>query len=443
MAPAEFDLGVSEGGEKPSSVPVSQGLLALQEALGDWMISGQGERIASWLAEELDPDGVPWRLPVPEWAEGLRLLASGHERRPGLWPDAFDPAAEGWFRALLRFSRPGGSSAFGPGGLADRRSLRRLLRGWAERLSDPALQTVVDWWFPRDVEGRHSPPPLPADSRPDRPLAVLRANWARDGDFVAVDHRQPGPTTRFELFGRGRAWLGPRWTTAGPDGTLSTPPESAAAPGLWVSQGSADASEWSYRVGPARVVRTSVLLRGRRLALVAEQWDGPGDPGAMRLGLADGVTASPLTDCRGLLLAAHRGRSTARVLAIGLPETPDPAVAGVGELAVQGREVVLTRTAAGPERRCWRVLLVSWDARRNRRPVRWRPLTVSEDSEVCTPDVAAAVRVSWGPGETLLIYRSLARPGLRAFLGHQSRARFLVALFTPEGEVEPLLTVEN
>jgi len=412
--------------------------MALREALAVWVDQGQGRLLSLWLAVELDPDGVPLRLPVPEWAEGLRLLAWGHDRRPGVWPDAFDSSAEGWFRALLRFSRPGGASAFG--GPADRRPSRRLLRAWAERLSDPGLQTVVDWWFPRDVEGRHSPPPLPADARPDRPLAVLRANWARDGDFLAVDHREPGPTTRFELFGRGRPWLGPHWTTTGPDGV---PPSAAsiAVPGLWVSQGSADAAEWSYRVGPARVVRTAVLLRGRRLALVAEQWDGPGDPGSIRLGLADGVTAAPLADGRGLGLSAHRGRSTARVLAIGLPKSPDPTDRGA--LTVEGREVVLSRPAAGPERRSWRVLLVSWDARRNRRPVQWRSLTVSENSEVCAPDVAAAVRVSWGPGETLLIYRSLARPGLRAFLGHQTRARFLVALFTPEGEVEPLVKVEG
>jgi hypothetical protein len=41
-----------------------------------------------------------------------------------------------------------------------------------------------------------------------------------------------------------------------------------------------------------------------------------------------------------------------------------------------------------------------------------------------------------------LIYRSLAPPALRSFLGHQSRARFLVALFTPEGNVVPIVKVD-
>jgi hypothetical protein len=85
---------------------------------------------------------------------------------------------------------------------------------------------------------------------------------------------------------------------------------------------------------------------------------------------------------------------------------------------------------------------VSWDTQRNRKPVHWRHLTVTHKWRVSPPEVSSAVRVSFGRNETLLIYRSLGRPGLRAFLGHQSQARFLVGLFSQEGEVEPLLTVE-
>ena len=51
--------------------------------------------------------------------------------------------------------------------------------------------------------------------------------------------------------------------------------------------------------------------------------------------------------------------------------------------------------------------------------------------------------MAWGTTESLIIYRSLARPALRAFLGHQTEARFLVGLFTREGDVHPLLTVEE
>jgi hypothetical protein len=41
-----------------------------------------------------------------------------------------------------------------------------------------------------------------------------------------------------------------------------------------------------------------------------------------------------------------------------------------------------------------------------------------------------------------LIYRSLAPPALRAFLGHQTKARFLVALFNGDGTVTPILALD-
>jgi hypothetical protein len=70
-------------------------------------------------------------------------------------------------------------------------------------------------------------------------------------------------------------------------------------------------------------------------------------------------------------------------------------------------------------------------------------VTVAEKSRACPPDVAFAARVTWGRDETLVIYRSLARPALRSFLGHQTRARFLIGLFSDEGDVEPLVKVED
>jgi hypothetical protein len=84
-------------------------------------------------------------------------------------------------------------------------------------------------------------------------------------------------------------------------------------------------------------------------------------------------------------------------------------------------------------------MVVSW----GKPPTAWRSLTVTERSKICGPDVAFAARLSWGVGaEGLLIYRSLNRPALRAVLGLQTRARFLIARFTPHGDVIPLLSLE-
>ena len=53
-----------------------------------------------------------------------------------------------------------------------------------------------------------------------------------------------------------------------------------------------------------------------------------------------------------------------------------------------------------------------------------------------------AARARWGLDETIVVYRSLARPGLRAFLGHQTKARFLIGTFSNEGVVKPLVSLE-
>ena len=404
---------------------------ALREALGAWVARGRVGPLVQWLERELDPDGVPRRLAVGDWPAAFRGLAGAVAARPEEWPVRLDAVVEPWFGALLRFSRPDGSPAFGSG--ASGTDIRGLFRGWAERLAEPGLLTVVDWWFPPARPGRHAAPPLPADARPDRPLAILRANWAKDGDFLAVDHRATGPGSLVEFFAHGRPWLGPEWRSASP--AMAT----RARPTLWESQSSADVAEWSFRVGRAQVTRTAVLLRGRRLALLAEQWDGPGDPGAWQLSLAPGVESLPRAERPELSLRAPRSRVSPRALPIGLSSHDAPS--GHGRLCQEGRSLVLAQPAAGS--RCWRPLLLSWDPRRDRLEPRWQALMVTEDRRVCGPDEACALRVAWKQDESLVIYRSLAATATRAFLGHQTRARFLVGLFNAEGNVEPLLKVEE
>jgi hypothetical protein len=310
-----------------------------------------------------------------------------------------------------------------------------LLREWATVLSDPGLATVLDWWFPRSAPSRrvHAPPPLPADARPDRALAVLRANWLSNGDMLAVDHREAGPSSLVELFARGRPWL------AGVGVATEGAAVGRARPSTWLSLGSADVFEWVFRVGRARVTRSAVLLRGRRLALLGEQWDGPGDPGETRFRLAGGVSAAPVGDSRALLLSAGRSPGGVRLFPVGLPRRPYPTERG--RFTVEGGEVVLAQKVEPGARRSWRLLVASWDAARDRKAVEWRTLTVAERSRACGPSTAFAARLSWGRNETLVFYRSLVRPGLRSFLGHQTDARYSIGLFSTEGEVEPLVKV--
>jgi hypothetical protein len=293
-------------------------------------------------------------------------------------------------------------------------------------------------WFPSHDDTESSSPPLPAWSSEKHPLASLRADWLKSGEFLAVDHRLTGPTTRFELLGGGAPWLGPDWSLSTGDGSRASRPRIQA----WSTSSTADLLEWSFRSDAARITRTALVLRGRRLALFADQVDfggaDDGRPVSLSLARHSGIRTDGDEESRTLGLRRTRDRASARAYPLGLPCLPYKTEKG--NFHARDGRLVLTQARSG--RRTWLPILVSWDAARNRKPVQWRALTVSERSKVCPPDAAVAVRARWGRDETIVIYRSLARPGLRAFLGHQTRARFLVGTFSSDGDLKPLISLE-
>lgn len=403
---------------------------SLDAACAAWEDRADARPLRRWLAVELDPDGGPRRLDVGSWDDCLARLRRA-ERARGGWSDSVRERVGGLFAWRVHLSRPDGSPMLGP--IGRDRGRGAALREASGLATDPAHRAVLSRWFPSELPpGRRPvPPPLPAVADDDRVLAVLRPDWHPDGDWLAVDHRALLDAARVELAGTGRPWLLGDWRSDGLG--LGDVPVGPARPSSWTTNPRADAIEWTYRAGPTRVTRSAVLLRYRKVALLAQQEDGPSASAGLRLALADGVTAAPADDLRAWTLS--RSRSTARLIPIGLPPLPYPT--DRGSLAVEGREAVLRVATTG--RRRWLPLVVAW----GKAPTGWRTLTVTENSRVCPTDVAFAARLAWGPGEDgLLLYRSLARPALRAVLGHQTRARFLVARFSTEGDVEPLLSLD-
>jgi hypothetical protein len=278
---------------------------------------------------------------------------------------------------------------------------------------------------------------MPAWSSKRLPLAVLRASWQKQEDMLIVDHRERGSRGRLELIGGGLPWLGPEWRRGVSQGETTAPKSN-----LWESSSVADLTEWSFRSDGLRVTRCALLLRGRQTAILGEQVAGktlPAEPTDVRFDLPPGVTAQPLANCRGVLLRVAGKRTAAQALPLALPCIPYETERG-SLRTTRDRELSLSFAPRG--RRCWIPLLVSWDPGRLRKRLFWRILTVSERSKICPPDLAFAVRVSWGREDTMVIYRSLGPPALRAFLGYQTQARFLVGTFTREGTVEPILSVD-
>ncbi len=366
-----------------------------------------------------DADGVPRDEPVGGWFD-LGDPANMSDRTGDL----------GRLLATLRFSRADGSAMFGPRG-KDLGRIRRMT-AWADRLGDGSLAGILARWTIRRGGGPApvAPAPSPSHSCGDRVLAVLRPDWSPTAEVVAIDHRVAGPVSVLEVGSKGRTWLGPTWSSA--TGGKACP----ALPTARFSGPYAECVEWSYQAGSTRTTRVAVLLKGQGLAILGQQEDGPARPIEARFGLPDGIEAIPDAELRGLTLTSGRGKPAARLIPLGLPCSPYSTERG--SIAVEGREVVVRQAATGGRRR-WLTVVVSWGPL----ALGWRPLTVACRSKACPGAVAAAARVAWKPkGGSLVVYRSLAPPDLRSFLGHQTRARFVVGSFDPSGDVRPLAKLD-
>ncbi len=311
-----------------------------------------------------------------------------------------------------------------------------MLRDWLTAVDGTEAAQQLRAWSSSRKRDMNFSPEAPAWDVSRGVLTVLRDEVRADGDFVAVDHRVAGPLCRFELFGGGRSWLGPAWGIAHEPGSAT-----AAKPGLRISVGGAEIAEWSYRLGPARVIQTIVLLGGRRLALLAALFESRGSlsgSSSVCMAVPPAIAAQRMKDCRGLRLIGRKKSDTAQVLPLALPSLAYDTERG--DLQYKGNSLELRQAPAG--RRCWLPLLVSWDSARNRKETTWRVLTVSERSKAVSPAKAFAARVSWGRHESYVIYRSHDGPASRAFLGYRTHARFLFGLFTPDGNVTPIVKID-
>jgi hypothetical protein len=426
-----------------SNVPAT-----LAHALARWIREGEAAPLARWVKRELDSDGAPIHLPIPQWGDCVAAVMDARRQRDGLPEFCQGPLAK-LIESARRFSRPDGSFATemnlgepaAEGAEAPRAgaSAETGPKPPAQRRRKKPGDAATAWasLHPSSFILHPSRDAPTAWASPDRVLASLRDDGAATADFLALDHRDPTASCRFELFGAGRSWLGPTWATDAVSGSVSRP-----RPHPWVSTARCDLVEWTYRSNPARLTQTALLLRGRRLALLAVLAEFPGSaprPSVqLRVSRPGAIGPVPIDRTRALRLTAHGKRGSAQVLPIGLPCLAYPTERGA--FCAEGGHLVLTHACAG--RRIWLPLLISWDAKRHQKAPQWRVLTVSERSQAVAPDRAFAARVSWGRSESYVIYRSLGPPGTRAFLGHQTRARFLVGLFTPKGDVEPIVTVE-
>ena len=379
-----------------------------------------------WLERELDGQGIPRSLPTTEWLEtllGLQAIGPLDE-----WPESQRARLLGFLQALLRRTRPDSGVFFGP--TPDRKlamASLTLLMKWG---GDPSFAKVLSLWNPKSKDSDTTAlPPLPTDLRLDLACSVLRPSWSRQGDWLAIDHRGKSASSFVELGVGGRTIIGPSWDfeTAAP---LSKPPTVTFAK----SSAYADGVEWTFRSGRGLVTRSAVLLRTRKIAILAQQNEAGASMRSTAFQVQGPLTRSDSSEVRSWTFRQPQGRPTVRLIPLISGEQAESSRA---EVETGPGEFRIRSSAEG--RRQWLGMLACWE----RPPSLVRVLTVSEKSKVCASDRAFAVRLAWGRyDEGLVIYRSLAKPELRTFLGHQTQARFIVGRFTTAGQVIPLLTME-
>jgi len=86
-------------------------------------------------------------------------------------------------------------------------------------------------------------------------------------------------------------------------------------------------------------------------------------------------------------------------------------------------------------------IFIDLDKKRSSQERTWRQLTVAEQLEITTPDVAAGFRVQSGDDQWLF-YRSLGLRGNRSLLGQNTVAEFLAGRFQRDGLLDELVEVE-
>jgi hypothetical protein len=285
----------------------------------------------------------------------------------------------------------------------------------------------------------------PSAHSDDAGAALLRRDWSRSSDRLAVQYPQ-APT-----WAAGRSpmlplqlWLGADLVFAGDwrlelrvDGESreQTTPWSET---LWSSDADVDYLELQAEFGDGvKVQRHLMLARQDKCLFLADAVRASGDRrieyrGTLPLG--DNITLQTNDEASEIIV--HGSKQRAIALPLALPEWK--ADRRYGRLQAAERALVLEQTGQGQALMAplWFSLKEKYDE-----ALTWRQLTVAETLMQQPRDRAVGYRVQVGKRQWLL-YRSLTPRANRTVLGHNLSTEFLVARFRRSGEVSTLIEVE-
>lgn len=153
------------------------------------------------------------------------------------------------------------------------------------------------------------------------------------------------------------------------------------------------------------------------------------------LPLAHDIRWQPEAETRDGLLGGRNVR--AALLPVALSEwRADPRG---GTLETRGGRLLLTQETRGRALCC--PLVVDLDRKRAKKPRTWRQLTVGENLEIVSHDVAVGYRAQSGDDQWL-IYRSLGPAGNRTVLGQNFAGEFSAGRFLSSGKFKQWIEIE-
>lgn len=284
----------------------------------------------------------------------------------------------------------------------------------------------------------------------DRAVAVMRRNWNRDDERIAVLFA--GQTCEIELVSSGRVAASGAWRLEVSQNGQALEPVSDWESSCWYRDDEVDYLELEIELaGGVKLQRHIVFAREDRFLILADAVLAP-QPGSLEyrgvLPLPGRIEFRGAGESReGLLVETGRpsasgkgsgaARPLAQVMPLALPEWRAEKTGGELKSTAEGLEI----RQSTPGQRLFAPLFVDLDRSRFRRRMTWRQLTVAEWLVAVPADVAVGFRVAIGD-EQWIFYRALASRSNRTLLGHNLATELLIARFGKDGEVASIVEIE-
>ena len=395
------------------------------------------DRLSETLTGILDEGGLAPGCPTTEFgplvASWVRCAAMLHDQGHASWSELAQQRFVLAAHNLFRLARKDGSVAFE----------RAAAAGWNRKFSSAVRQCACDRKLDRIAELATSRSAetnkLPRASIHSEPasLGILRGSWRSTAPRLTASYVGRQVTSELSIAGE-VIWSGPsnpQLRAGGIPLEISSNWEEVC----WVSDDDVDYLELEATFsGHHRVQRQMLLAKTDRFVLVADAILGENETSfeyKLSLPLAADFGFAPAKESREGMLQGRKAEALVLPLGLGEWRTDNSR----GELVEEDSRLILRHSVRGS--RMYAPLFVSFDAKRIKRGITWRQLTIAEMREQQRIDVAVGYRVQIGKRQWL-IYRSLAPPAIRTVLAQNLSTEFLTARFHRDGKASTIVEVE-